>query len=184
MSAGDEIANDAAKEQNATGAQQALDSRLNDLSAYQGCFACGRRNDDGLKLAFWMEGDEIVTEFTPDARYQGFPGVLHGGILATLLDETLSRTAMAEDRLMMTGRLEVRYRRPAPLGPRLRVTARKLRSRSRMVHAEGEVRLADDPSVILADARGVFLQVPQDYQQEATARYPGAEEFFKKTAGE
>lgn len=163
----------------ATSAEKPLDPRLNDLSPYQGCFACGVRNDSGLKLTFWVEGDEIVTEFTPEQHFQGFPGVLHGGILATLLDETLSRTASIEGRWMMTGRLEVRYRRPAPLGPRLRVTARQLSARSRMVHAEGEVRLADDPSVILADARGVFLRVPQEYQQEASAKYPGAEEFFK-----
>jgi acyl-coenzyme A thioesterase PaaI-like protein len=176
MSAGDEIANgmDSVKD-----AAEELDPRLNDLSPYQGCFACGLRNDAGLKLTFWMEGDEIVTEFTPEAHYQGFPGVLHGGILATVLDETLSRTASIEGRWMMTGRLEIRYRRPAPLGPRLRVTARQLSSRSRMVHAEGEVRLADDPSVILADARGVFLRVPEEYQKEAAANYPGAEEFFK-----
>ena len=79
---------------------------------------------------------------------------------------------------MMTGRLEIRYRRPAPLGPRLRVTARQLSARSRMVHAEGEVRLADNPDVVLADARGMFLRVPQEYQQEAAARFPGAGEFF------
>ena len=176
MSADEEIVEDAA---GAEGAATSLDPRLNDLSPYQGCFACGVRNDSGLKLTFWTEGDEIVTEFTPDAHYQGFPGVLHGGILATLLDETLSRTASIEGRWMMTGRLEVRYRRPAPLGPRLRVTARTLSSRSRMVHAEGEVRLADDPSVILADARGVFLRVPPEYQQDASKNYPGAEEFFK-----
>ena len=179
MSADEDIANDAAGAVSAEGAAKPLDPRLNDLSPYQGCFACGVRNNSGLKLTFWTEGDEIVTEFTPDAHYQGFPGVLHGGILATLLDETLSRTASIEGRWMMTGRLEVRYRRPAPMGPRLRVTARALSSRSRMVHAEGEVRLADDPSVILADARGVFLRVPPEYQQDASKNYPGAEEFFK-----
>jgi acyl-coenzyme A thioesterase PaaI-like protein len=177
MSADDAITGEVAHD--AASAEKSLDPRLNDLSPYQGCFACGLRNDAGLKLTFWTEDDDIVTEFTPDAHYQGFPGVLHGGILATLLDETLSRTASIEGRWMMTGRLEIRYRRPAPLGPRLRVTARKLSSRSRMVQAEGEVRLADDPSVILADARGVFLRVPQHYQQEASATYPGAEEFFK-----
>jgi acyl-coenzyme A thioesterase PaaI-like protein len=176
MSAGDEIAD---KSEGVKDAASELDPRLNDRSPYQGCFACGLRNDAGLKLTFWMEGNEIVTEFTPDAHYQGFPGVLHGGILATLLDETLSRTASIEGRWMMTGRLEIRYRRPAPMGPRLRVTARQLSSRSRMVHAEGEVRLADDPSVILADARGVFLRVPEEYQKEAAVNFPGAEEFFK-----
>jgi uncharacterized protein (TIGR00369 family) len=176
MSADESIAQST---EGATSAEKPLDPRLNDLSPYQGCFACGVRNDAGLKLTFWVEGDEIVTEFTPEQHFQGFPGVLHGGILATLLDETLSRTASIEGRWMMTGRLEVRYRRPAPLGPRLRVTARQLSARSRMVLAEGEVRLADDPSVILADARGAFLRVPQEYQREASAQYPGAEEFFK-----
>jgi uncharacterized protein (TIGR00369 family) len=176
MPAGDEKSANEAEEKPSV--EQPLDPRLNDLSPYQGCFACGLRNEQGLQLTFRAEGDEIVAEFMPDAHYQGFPGVLHGGILATLLDETLSRTASIAGRWMMTGRLEVRYRRPAPLGPRLRVTARAVSSRSRMVHAEGEVRLADDPSVILADARGVFLPVPQEYQREATERFPGADEFF------
>lgn len=176
MSAGDEIADET---EGTTSAERPLDPRLNDLSSYQGCFACGLRNDQGLKLTFWVEGDEIITEFMPDTHYQGFPGVLHGGVVATLLDEALSRTASIEGRWMMTGRLEIRYRRPAPLGPRLRVTARQISSRSRVVHAEGEVRLADDPSVILADARGVFLRVPEEYQKEAATNYPGAEDFFK-----
>lgn len=176
MSAGDEIADET---EGTTSAERPLDPRLNDLSSYQGCFACGLRNDQGLKLTFWVEGDEIITEFMPDTHYQGFPGVLHGGVVATLLDEALSRTASIEGRWMMTGRLEIRYRRPAPLGPRLRVTARRISSRSRVVHAEGEVRLADDPSVILADARGVFLRVPEEYQKEAATNYPGAEDFFK-----
>ena len=179
MSAGEEIANETEGAKDARTEERPLDPRLNDLSPYQGCFACGLRNEHGLQLTFWTEGDEIVTEFTPDAHYQGFPGVLHGGILATLLDETLSRTASIKGRWMMTGRLEIRYRRPAPLGPRLRVTARQISSRSRIVHAEGEVRLADDPDVILADARGVFLRVPEDYQKEASQQFPGAEEFFK-----
>ena len=180
MSAGDGIVDgDDTKGMNeAASAERPLDPRLNDLSPYQGCFACGLRNSQGLQLTFWAEGDEIVTEFTPDEHLQGFPGVLHGGVLATLLDEALSRTASIEGRWMMTARLEIRYRRPAPLGPRLRVTSRPILSRSRMVHAEGEVRLADDPTVILADARGIFLRVPEDYQREAAKKYPGAEEFF------
>ncbi|HEU5348694.1 MAG TPA: PaaI family thioesterase, partial [Ktedonobacterales bacterium] len=95
MSAGDEIADDT---ETMTGEEKSLDPRLNDLSPYQGCFACGLRNSQGLRLTFWAEGDEIVTEFTPDEHYQGFPGVLHGGILATLLDEALSRTASIEGR--------------------------------------------------------------------------------------
>ena len=157
---------------------------LNDSSAYQRCFACGLRNDAGLHLAFRQEGDEVVTEFTADERFQGFPGVVHGGILATLLDETLNRMAMAEGRMMMTGRLDIRYRRAAPLGRPLRVSARVRSSRSRMLQAAGEIRLADGgedgdgDGAIIATAEGIFLPVPGNYQQDATNRTPELASFF------
>ncbi len=158
---------------------EAIDPRLNDQSEYQRCFACGLRNDAGLQLVFRQEGDEIVTEFTPDERFAGFPGVVHGGILATLLDEALSRTATIEGRWMMTGRLETRYRMPAPLGHTFRVTARVISSRARMVKAHGEVRLADDPGTIVAEAEGIFLPIPREYQRESVARFPELTGFFE-----
>lgn len=152
--------------------------RLNDTSAYQRCFACGARNTAGLRLVFRQEGDQIATEFTPDERFQGFPGVVHGGILATLLDETLSRTTTVEGRWMMTGRLEVRYRGPAPVGRALRVTARTVSSRARMVRAAGEIRLADAPGTLIATADGTFLPVPPHYQDDVVGRYPELAGFF------
>lgn len=156
--------------------------RLNDRGAYQRCFACGARNDAGLQLVFRQEGDAVVTEFTADERFQGFPGVVHGGILATLLDETLNRLAMAEGRMMMTGRLDIRYRGVAPLGRPLRVSARVRSSRARMIQAEGEIRLADggadEDGAIVATAEGIFLPVPGDYQQDATSRSPELASFF------
>ncbi len=155
------------------------DDRLNDTSDYQRCFACGARNDAGLRLVFHTEGDTIVTEYTPELRFQGFPGVVHGGILATLLDETLNRTAMAEGRWMMTGRLEIRYRNAAPLGQTLRVTAHKTSSRSRLVQAEGEIVLADDPATLIATAQATFLSVPERYQRDAVARSPELAGFFQ-----
>lgn len=154
------------------------DPRLNDTSEYQGCFGCGLRNMAGLRLIFHMEGDEVVTEFTPDARFQGFPGVVHGGILATLLDETLSRTATVEGRWMMTGRLEVRYRRAAPVGRPYRITARALSSRRRMIQAAGEIRLADEPETVIAEAEGTFLPIPKEYQEAAKAERPELATFF------
>ena len=154
--------------------------RLNDRSAYQACFGCGARNDVGLQLSFRLEGDEIVTEFTPERRFQGFPNVLHGGVIATLLDETLSRTATLGGRWMMPARLDIRYRRAALLGQTLRVTARAVAVRSRAVTAKGEVRLADDPSVIIAEAEGTFLALTTQYQQEMVAHYPELVSFFEQ----
>lgn len=152
--------------------------RLNDTSVYQGCFACGQRNDAGLKLVFRREGDEIVTDYTPEPRFQGFPGVVHGGILTTLLDEALSRTATIEGRWMMTGKLEMRFRNAAPVGRKLRVSARALSSRSRMVQAVGEIRLAEEPGTIIATAEGTFLPLPPDYQRRAVEQHPELSGFF------
>lgn len=153
--------------------------RLNDTSAYQRCFGCGTNNLDGLQLVFRREGDTILTEFTPDVRFQGFPGVVHGGILATLLDETLSRTATAEGRWMMTGRLEIRYRNAAPVGRTLRVTARTVSSRSRMISAAGDICLADEPDTIIATAEGTFLPIPSAYREAAVERFPELTGFFE-----
>lgn len=152
--------------------------RLNDASAYQRCFACGARNDAGLRLTFWHEGDAVVTEFTASEAFQGFPGVVHGGILATLLDETLNRTAMAEGRWTMTGRLDVRYRAPAPVGQALRITARQLSSRARMIQASGEIRLKDAPHTVIATAEGLFMPVPDAYQRDTSDRFPEYAGFF------
>lgn len=164
---------------NATPAEDEREAhRLNDTSAYQRCFACGQRNDAGLKLVFHRKGDAVVTEYTPDERFQGFPGVVHGGVLATLLDETLNRMAMAEGRWMMTGRLDIRFRNAAPLGTRLRVTARTLASRSRALTATGEVTLADDPATVIATAEATFLPVPTRYQRQAVERRPELAGFF------
>ncbi len=154
--------------------------KLNDRSGYQGCFGCGAQNLIGLQLAFRREGNEIVTEFTPDLKYQGFPGVVHGGVVATLLDEALSRTATLVGRWMMTARLEIRYRRAALVGEPLRVTARAITARSRIVTASGEVCLASDPTVVVAEAEGTFLPITQQYQDEMVAQHPEFADFFAR----
>src|SRR5947209_5465879 len=98
------------------------DDWLNDYTNYQRCYVCGQQNDSGLRTVFRQEGDRIVTTFTGDERHQGYPGVVHGGILASILDETLGRTALFERAWVMTGRLEGRNRSPAKIGDELQFT--------------------------------------------------------------
>ncbi len=151
---------------------------LNDRSDYQGCFVCGAQNPVGLKLQFQREGERIVTEFLPGEVFQGFPGVVHGGILASLLDETLSRTALLYQQWVMTGRLEIRYRRPAPVGQLLRVTGEVEQHRARMLIARGAITLAAEPTVIIAEGRGTFLPYPEELRQQALQTYPGLSGYF------
>lgn len=163
-------------------APEGADERmLNDRSNYQGCFGCGARNAGGLQLEFHRDGDEIWAELTPADGFQGFPGVLHGGVIATMLDETLSRAAVFAGKWMMTARLEIRYRRPAPVGRPLRVTARPIQVRARMVSARGEVRLADEPDVVLAEAEGVFLPITTDYERDVVSNRPELAGFFERS---
>ena len=144
---------------------------LNDQTTYQRCFACGARNESGLRLVFTQAGDRVVTEFIPQAHHQGFPGVLHGGILATLLDETLSRTGALRGEWLMTGKIEVRFKRPAPIGRPLRVWGEIRRERNGALDAAGAVELEDGS--VVADARGLFVRLPEPMRGETLAQYPG-----------
>ncbi|MBT8115004.1 MAG: PaaI family thioesterase, partial [Arenicella sp.] len=77
------------------------------------CFVCGRANPIGLHMHFYDNDEDTVSStFTPDERYQGYPEIVHGGILASILDEVVGRVAMIGDhhRFMMTVSLNVKYR--------------------------------------------------------------------------
>lgn len=154
--------------------------RLNDTTDYQLCYACGQRNPYGLHMVFRLEDDTIVSDFQPREEHQGFPGVIHGGIIATMLDETLNRTSMLSEnpQWTMTGRLEVRYRRSVPFGPLLRVRASLITQRGRMIQATGKLTRADDESVILADAQGTFMALTPDILDTAMKDYPQMRTFF------
>ena len=89
------------------------------------CFVCGLENSYGLQLAFYeTAAGEVAAEYTVPERYQGFPGVVHGGVVAAMLDEAAGRAAMTgeEGRFMVTARLEVSYRQPVPVGAPLLLT--------------------------------------------------------------
>lgn len=153
---------------------------LNDTTDYQQCFACGQRNPFGLQLVFRLENDTIVADFQPREEHQGFPGVIHGGIVAAVLDETLGRTSILSENpeWTMTGRLEVRYRRYVPYGPLLRVRASLGKQRRRMVQATGMLTVAEDEQTILADAQGTFLSLTPSVVDSILKDYPGLRGFF------
>ena len=153
---------------------------LNDSTDYQRCFVCGQRNPFGLHLVFRLEEESIVADFQPREEHQGFPGVIHGGIVAALLDEALGRTSLLgnNQEWTMTGRLEVRYRHYVPYGPLLRVRARLGTERRRMMQASGVLTLADDESVVLAEAQGTFLPLAPQVVDTIMQEFPGLRNFM------
>jgi uncharacterized protein (TIGR00369 family) len=124
------------------------------------CFVCGVDNPIGLHLDLWMDGEQVWTEFTPGQQHQGWPGVLHGGIMATLLDETMGRVAFLRHEWMVTVKMEVTYRKPVPLEQPLKITARAEEWRSGRMIALGQILLPDGS--VAVEARGLYLRVPQE----------------------
>jgi acyl-coenzyme A thioesterase PaaI-like protein len=122
----------------------------------EGCFACGQANPIGLRLRFEDDGDGIRAEFTPGAQYQGYDGILHGGIIAAALDDAMANLFHRLGRETVTARLEIRYRREAPIGRRLVVTARTTAEHGRMFTAEATLALPD--GTCLAEARGTLMR--------------------------
>ena len=82
----------------------------------QWCFACGPKNPFGLKLSFREQDDTYLSEFTGQQQHQGYDGIMHGGIVSTLLDEIMARYLYAKGMNAVTARLEIRYNKPTPIG--------------------------------------------------------------------
>ena len=105
------------------------------------CFGCGPLNPIGLKLTFDWDGDTYQTLWTPAREHQGWANRVHGGLLALVLDEALSRAALERHGLhWVTAELTTRLKAPAIIGETLRVTARIMAVRPRLIVCAGEVR--------------------------------------------
>jgi uncharacterized protein (TIGR00369 family) len=121
------------------------------------CFACGRENPIGLKLAFAFDGADYVTTFEIRPEYQGWAGIAHGGLLATALDEVMARLLWEKDIHAITARLEVRYRKPVRIGDTLHIRGRITRLGSPLVETEAHAATAD--GTVVAEAKATSMKV-------------------------
>ncbi|HEY8680178.1 MAG TPA: PaaI family thioesterase [Candidatus Dormibacteraeota bacterium] len=117
------------------------------------CFGCGPLNEEGLQMTFLPEGDVSVTEFEVPARYQSWKGVVHGGMVALMLDEAVGWAAWHKGHPGVTGKLEVRYRLPLKVGERVRLSGRVDNVRRTLVYATAKIeRISDGATVAEATA--------------------------------
>lgn len=131
------------------------------------CFLCGRQNPVGLKLDFYEdhEAKQVRAEITVPEVFQGYPGVVHGGIVAALLDEVAGRAVLiggSDEDLMATLRLTVRYRRPTPTNVPLTIVGWVERPGKRMAKVAGEIRLPD--GTVTAEGELVLGEVPEEFR--------------------
>jgi uncharacterized protein (TIGR00369 family) len=127
-------------------------------AAQSRCFGCGPANAAGLQLEFYLAQDGSVVSFPAIAeRFEGPPTFLHGGIIATLLDEAMSKAVRATGVTAMTRQMEVDYRRPVPSATQVRMEGRVVRNEGRKHWTEAQI--LNDRGVTLASATGLFVEV-------------------------
>lgn len=127
------------------------------------CIICGRDNAVGARVRFQPEAEGVTARVEAPPHFQGFGGVLHGGLVTALLDDAMWWAIFARHRLpTMTVELTVRYRRPVPVGEPLLVSGRitEARKNSRLFLAHGTIH--DDAGTLLAEADAKFLPAPPD----------------------
>ena len=123
------------------------------IPSYKTCFVCGDDNPIGLKLQFRRDGKTARAEFTPTKFYQGYSGVVHGGIIATILDEAMGYATRCANMNCVTASMQTRLRRPALIGEPLIITSSMTENRRRLVTTKATVSLKDGTAVAEATAR-------------------------------
>jgi uncharacterized protein (TIGR00369 family) len=127
------------------------------------CFACGQDNPEGMHLKFALDGERkrFVSHFRLSKRFTGPPGYCHGGIIATILDDAMSKLNKLRDAIAATSQLRIEYIRPVPLHLPLTVESRELHKRGRRLTHTAEI--LDQKGSVLARGRGVFVIInPKD----------------------
>lgn len=121
------------------------------------CYGCGSANERGLHMTFRLEGERTICEYTPCAYQQGYPGRMHGGVVSTLIDETMGWAVYHAREWGATARLNIRYRHPVALDQTLRIEAWVAKNRGRLMELRAEV-LGEDGR-LLAEGDGVFMKL-------------------------
>ena len=145
------------------------------------CFACGKNNPIGLKLEWFndYENKQIETTFTLSDDYCSYPGTVHGGIIATILDETSGRAILLDNdfnRLMVTLKMEVVYKNNTPTNTPLKAVGRVIRDGGSRAQVEGEIILPD--GTVSAKCTSLLFKIPQAVKDKWG---PEAEEWARTT---
>ncbi len=129
----------------------------------QMCFVCGVANIAGLKIRFYSMEDhvEAIVFFTDN--YQGFPGITHGGIIASALDEMMGRVGLLKEnskRLFVTAKMELKYRHSVPLNTPITLKGFLVKDRGRIIVARAEAVLPD--GTVAVESTGTMMEFPAE----------------------
>jgi uncharacterized protein (TIGR00369 family) len=128
------------------------------------CLVCGMKNHLGLKAFFYETATkELIAIFKPLEEHQSYPGRLHGGIAAAILDETIGRAILMHHKQEIWGvtiEFRIRFKKPIPLDEELRVIGRITKEGKRIFEGTGELHLSNGE--VAATAEGKYIKLPLD----------------------
>lgn len=153
---------------------------MRELPHTRSCFVCGETNPLGLKLRFHTDGEVVQARFTPQPEHIGFKGIVHGGILATLLDEIMVwACAVRTRRFAYCAEFTVRYLKPAQPGMELTATGRLVEDRRGRIF-DASADLHDASGTVLASATGKYRPIQEDLSAAMAADFVGSPPEFIK----
>jgi len=124
------------------------------------CFVCGTANEHGLKLAFHSEKGTTFSEFALQNHFQGYRNIIHGGVIAAILDEAMIHAAVAEGHSPVTAEITVRFKQPLSVGQMAIVEAVLTQNGPRIIKARS--RISDKTSGgLIAEATGKMIPLTE-----------------------
>jgi acyl-coenzyme A thioesterase PaaI-like protein len=139
-----------------------------DQDDYRYCFACGRDNPIGLKLAFRFEEGKAKAEFTPGPYHQSWNTIFHGGLLALCLDEAFGYVLAFRGIKGLTAKMEVRLRRPVHIGQKIFITGELKKQTRKLIETYAKAELGDGS--LAAEATAVMYVTGQELSRDSAKK--------------
>jgi uncharacterized protein (TIGR00369 family) len=133
---------------------------MKEVAKYRQCFVCGEENPNGLQARFFVREDEaVISEYTVDERFVGYAKVLHGGILASLLDEVMIKAVLKDDIIAVTASMELKFKKPVYVGETIKLAGSVIQNKGRVFKTEGQATV---DGTVVASASGTYIKAKGD----------------------
>lgn len=134
---------------------------MKEVPKYKQCFVCGEENSHGLKARFFVREDgAVVSEYIVDERFAGYAKVMHGGILASLLDEVMIKAVLKDDIIAVTASMEIKFKKPVYVGQTIKLSGWVVQSKGRVFKTEG---LAEVDGTAVGSATGTYIRAKGEF---------------------
>ena len=137
---------------------------MKEVVRYKHCFVCGEENTCGIRARFLWDGREVRTTVTASRDHEGYFGIYHGGIVASLLDEVMVKAILAQGIFAVTAEMTVRYKKPVQIGDTIHYAGRIVEHKGRLFHTESEA--VNEAGEIVATATARYLEAKSDLKSQ------------------